>query len=91
MSESEKVGASGAEEIQRNLVSLWPLPTGPSLMPLVIHPEWTQSPGSSEDSPESWECGALEGVAGIAPHMRLGLWGSATGPGTEAGPGRFAV
>ena len=54
-------------------------------MPLVIHPEWTESPGSSEDSPESWECGALEGVAGIAPHMKLGLWGSATGQGAGAG------
>ena len=41
MSESEKVGDSAAEEIQRNVLSLWPLPTGPSLMPLVIHPEWT--------------------------------------------------
>ena len=37
MSESERVGASGTEEIQRDLISLWPLPTGPSLMPFVIH------------------------------------------------------
>ena len=55
MSGSERLGASGAEEIQRHLMSLWPLPTGPSLMLLVIHLEWTRSPGSSEDSPESWD------------------------------------
>ena len=49
------MGASGAEEMQRNWISLWPLSTGPSLMPLVIHPEWTRPPGSSEDSPENWD------------------------------------
>jgi len=26
-----------------------------------------------------------------ALHMRLGLWGSEAGPGSGAGPGRFAV
>ena len=75
------MGASGAEEIQRNWISLWPLPTGPSLMPLVIHPEWTRSPGSSEDSPESWD----------VELWRLELWGSEAGPGSEAGTGGFAL
>ena len=62
------MGASGAEEKQRNWISLWPLPAGSSLMPLVIHHEWTRSPGSSEDSPESCDVELWRMGLGSPPH-----------------------